>query len=197
MMRKIYIGLNIVAAMSVSSIVQAQYCGGTIVSDNDCDSNRRSYSVTCCPDGYRAQGVAYNDMSGSDIADAISPICRHVVKGNDMMPTDFQTPPTLHLCEKTEVMSGIACKDMPQDGERSDNLDGCTAICKNPSNGKVRMIFSKDLEENRSRQYVQHTIELPNRIFGIAYKDIGKGSSDRGDCATIVYRNEPIVGGGK
>lgn len=178
--------------------VSAQYCGGSVVPDNDCDSNtKRGYSTSCCPDGYRAHGVAYNDIQGSDVADAVSPVCRHVVKGNDMMPTDFQTQPVIHMCEKTEVLSGIACKDMPQKGAQSDNLDGCTAICLNPKTKQERTLFSKDLEDNHSRSYVTHRIDLPNRIFGIAYKDISKGSSDQADCATVVYRYEPIVGGGK
>ncbi|MBF0104505.1 MAG: hypothetical protein HQM16_04165 [Deltaproteobacteria bacterium] len=193
MFKKTLLSLVVLGLVLAAGTASAQYCNGTIVPDNDCDSGNRAYSTSCCPRGYRAQGVAYNDMAGSDEADAISPICRHVSKGNDMMPTDFQTQPVQHLCDKTEVMSGIACKDMPKKGAQADDLDGCTAICYNPKTKQERMLYSADLEGNRSRQYVTHKIDLPNRIFGIAYKDRDRGSSDVADCATIVYRYEPIV----
>lgn len=193
MLKRTFLGLALLGLICVSSTAMAQDCG-TIVSDNDCDSNgKRGYSTSCCPKGYRAQGVAYNDMAGSDEADAISPICRHVTKGNDMMPTDFQTTPVTHLCDKNEVMSGIACKDMPKQGAQADDLDGCTAICFNHKTKAERTLFSNDLEGNTGRQYVIHKIDLPNRIFGIAYKDRDHGSSDVADCATVVYRNEAIV----
>lgn len=198
MFKKVLFSVALLAGFSMTGAASAQYCGGTLVPDNDCGSNtKRPYSTVCCPRGYRAHGVAYNDMAGSDYADAVSPVCRHVTKGNDMYPQDFQTPPVVHMCKKTEVMSGIACKDMPKKGKNADNLDGCTAICFNPKTRQERMIYSKDLAEN-GRSYVRHTVSLPNRVFGIAYKDISKGrsggSSDRADCATIVYRKEAIVG---
>lgn len=192
-MKKWMISLAVLGLMAITGSASAQYCGGTLVQDNDCSSNGRGYSASCCPSGYRVQGVAYNDMSGSDYVDAVSAVCRHVVKGNDMMPTDFQTAPVVHVCQKTEVMKGIACKDMPKkSGKNSDILDGCTAICYNPTTKNTRTIYSKDLAEN-GRPYVVHTVDLPNRIQGIMYKDQDKGSSDRADCATISYKHEPIV----
>ncbi|MBF0105239.1 MAG: hypothetical protein HQM16_07920 [Deltaproteobacteria bacterium] len=197
MFKKTLVGFVVLGVVAFVGTAQAQYCGGTIVSDNDCDSNTgRPYSTSCCPDGYRAQGVAYNDMAGSDEADAISPICRSITAGNDMMPTDFQTTPVSHLCDNTEVMSGIACKDMPLQGAQADYLDGCTAVCFNPTTKQTRTLHSEDLGGNTGRSYVTHTVELPNRVFGIAYKDSnnGTGKSDVADCATIVYRNEPVVG---
>lgn len=194
MLRKILVALVVLGSVALGSQAQAQYCGGTLVQDNDCASNTdRSYSASCCPPGYRVQGVAYNDLQGSDYADAVSAVCRHVTKGNTMMPTDFQTQPVVHMCEKTEILLGIAYKDMPKGGKRSDILDGVTAICQNPTTKATRTLYSNDLAGN-GRGYETRTISLPNRIVGIIYKDIGKGTdSDRADCVTVSYKYQPIV----
>ncbi|EKD51279.1 MAG: hypothetical protein ACD_62C00293G0015 [uncultured bacterium] len=199
MFKKTLVTVVTLTTVLVAGHVYAQSCGGTIVSDNDCTSNNRPYAESCCPSGYRVQGVAYNDMNKSDYVDAVSAVCRHVVKGNDMMPTDFQTAPVTHVCEKVEVMSGISCKDMPGkgSGHNSDILDGCTANCMNPTSKQTRMLYSADLAGN-GRPYVTHTIDLPNRIVGVLYKDGDwkgdyVGGSDRADCATVSYKYQPIV----
>lgn len=162
------------------------FCGGTVVYDNDCGSNARAFSVSCCPSGYRVQGVAYNDINKKDKADAVSAVCRSITKGNDMMPSDFQTNPVVSMCDKTEVLAGIACKDM----KKSDALDGCTAICQKPGSKNLRMVYSNDLASN-PRAYNKHTVFLPKRVVGIGYKDQTKGrsmGSDEADCATISVR---------
>ncbi|MCP5464975.1 MAG: hypothetical protein H7A33_08130 [Deltaproteobacteria bacterium] len=198
MFRKVIFSFLSVSLLLVGNFAQAQYCGGTVVNDNDCGSNARPFAVSCCPDGYRVQGVAYNDLYKSDYADAVGPVCRHVVKGNDMLVVDFQTSPVLHVCDKTENMVGIACKDMPKKGgKNSDVLDGCTAICKNPKTNQTRLLYSADLAGN-GRSYVKHMIDLPQRVVGMAYKDgdwkgAHVGGSDRADCATIVHKYLPIV----
>jgi hypothetical protein len=191
MIKKTIFALVALGMMSFASTSNAQYCGGTIVYDNDCGSNHRGFSVSCCPSGYRVQGVAYSDLpNASDYSDALSSICRSIAKGNDMMPSDFQRAPVTHVCDKTEVFAGLECKDMDKrGGVNSDNLDGCTAVCQHPKSKNLRTIYSADLASNK-RSPVRHTVLLPKRVVGIAYKDIGqKKSSDRADCATIIVKN--------
>ena len=195
----LFVALILGTCFLAAQTVQANYCdGATVVMDNDCASNKRSFQKHCCPKGYRVQGVAYNDMNKSDYADAVSPVCRSVTQGNDMLPADFQTAPVIHVCEKTENLIGIACKDMPKrGGKNSDILDGCTAICENPKTKQTRTIYSQDLMGN-GRSFVRHTISLPNRVVGLYYKDgdwkgARVGGSDRADCATIVHKYLPIV----
>lgn len=203
MYKKMFAGLTFLALAALSGSVQAQYCGGELIVDNDCSSNARTFAVSCCPKGYRVHGIAYNDMANSDYADAVAPVCRHVVKGNDLLPTDFQTQPVTHVCEKTEIVIGVACKDMPKKGGmNSDILDGCTAICWNPTTKKERMLYSQDLEGN-GRPYVIHKVDFDataHRLVGVVYKDLDKGAkgdsghdSDRADCASVVHKHLPIV----
>lgn len=200
MFKKIILSAAFCAAMALSASSAYSFCGGNVVPDNDCDSNPRNFSTSCCPSGYRVQGVAYSDMSNSDYADAVSAVCRHIQKGNDMMPTDFQRSPVVFMCEKQEVLAGIACKDMDKkSGKNSDNLDGCTAICQRPGDSNLRMVYNNDIAGN-SRSFVQHTVSLPERVVGIAYKDVNKerdandyDNSDRADCATISHKYQPIV----
>lgn len=168
-------------------------CGGQVVADNDCGSNQLAYAESCCPQGYRVQGVIYNDLKGQDNADAVGSVCRHVTKGNVKIASDFynrgnkgQKAPVKFVCDSTEVMSGIACKDLP----KKDALDGCTAVCQKPG-GANRLIYNPDLESN-SRAYVYHTVKLPNRVQGIGYKE-EKVKTDRADCANISYKYQPIV----
>jgi len=196
MFKKILIGLTALAVLAVVSTAEARYtnCANDArVQNSDCNSSR-SFSVNCCPKGYRVQGVAYTDHGKTDHMDAISPICRHVKKGNDMMPSDFGSQPVIHMCKKTEIMIGLACKDSPKGGDTSDVSDGCTAICQNPKTKKERMIYSSDLEGN-GRPYAVTKIYLPNRITGIHYKDMTKKvkNTDYADCATVSYKHQPIV----
>ena len=199
MIKKSILSMAVFALTALAANTSFGFCGGTPVYNNDCASNPRGYAVSCCPRGYRVQGVAYNDHAGSDYVDAVSAVCRHVVKGNDMMPTDFQRPPVVFMCNKTEVMAGIAQKDMPKKGgKNSDVLDGVTAICQTPGSKSLRMVYNRDLAGN-GRSYVRTVTYLPNRIVGIAYKDISKnnvltrGNSDRADCATVSYRHCPKI----
>lgn len=166
------------------------YCGGEVVQDQDCSSNPRAYAESCCPAGFRVQGIAYNDMGKrnsakqKDVADAISVICRSLTEGNELMPSDFQTPPITLMCDKTEVFAGIACKDL----ENEDELDGCTAICQKPGSQEVRKLYNPDLLTN-PRPYVEHMVYLPKRVVGLVYKDMtrnsGSTNSDEADCVNI------------
>lgn len=173
-------------------------CGKTTVPDNDCDSNATQYSESCCPPGYRVQGVIYNDLKGQDNADAVGAVCRHVQNGNIKIASDFDNRgnngrkgPVQFVCDHTEVMIGLACKDLV----KKDALDGCTAVCYNPKRHTTRIMDNYDITSN-PRSYVMHTIELPYRVAGIGYKEERKGShgsTDRADCANVSYHYEPIV----
>lgn len=167
------------------------YCGGQLVYSQDCASNGRDYAVSCCPDGYRVQGVASGDKYKQDYGDAISAVCRSITKGNDMMPIDFQRAPAAYVCDKTEVFAGLFCKDMGDRGKgtKSDVLDGCTAVCQKPNSGDLREVYSPDISHN-PRQGIRHTVKLPKRVVGLAYKDMDNagGESDRADCAAIIVK---------
>ncbi len=180
--------------MCVSLPVSAQtICGEAIVSDEDCDSNELKYSESCCPAGYRVQGVIYNDLIGQDNTDAVGAICRHVTKGNVEIASDFanqgnkdRKQPIQLVCESEEVLAGIACKDLP----KKDALDGCTAICQKPGS-EERILYNPDLASN-PRTFVRHAVKLPNRVAGIGYKE-EKLKSDRADCTNISFKHEPLV----
>lgn len=185
-----------VAAFALAMAVSTQaysICGGTVVYDNDCDSNAQAYAESCCPQGYRVQGVVYNDLKGQDNTDAIGAVCRHVKNGNVLIASDFQNrgengnkPAVSYVCDKTEVLAGILCKDL----QKKDALDGCTAICQKP--GGQKMIMSNPDLDSNPRDYVYHTVDLPNRVAGIGYKE-EREHTDRADCGNISYRYEPIV----
>ena len=192
MMKKILTTITMVLAVSVS-IEAYSFCGGAVVSNNDCSGNALQYSTSCCEPGYRIQGVVYNDLKGQDNVDAVGAVCRHVKKGNVKIASDFynrgnrgRKQPIQFVCDRTEVFAGIACKDLP----KKDSLDGCTAICQKPG-GAERVIYNPDLASN-PRAYIRHTVQLPHRVAGIGYKE-EKLRSDRADCANISSRFEPIV----
>lgn len=188
MLKKVTL-IALVGALSflVSQNAYSQSCGGNIAYDNDCGSNGRNYVASCCPSGYRVQGVAYNDMRSSgnnDRADAVSAVCRSISKGNIMMPTDFQTTPITLQCDPTEVMAGINCNDLK--GE--DSLDGCTVYCQKPGSTNLRTVGNNG---DTGGNGASHTVYLPQRVVGVLYKDLDKGanqSSDRADCATIATK---------
>ncbi len=175
------------------SLAQAQACGGRVVHNADCDSNGRQWTYSCCPDGYRVQGVAYNDLNKQDHVDAISAVCRSISKGNDMMPSDFSKTPISLVCNKTEVMAGVASKDVKVNGGDSrDTLDGVTAVCQTPASTSLRTIANNDIDQN-SREASVQTVLLPKRVVGIATKDRDNGgnsagSSDRADCVTVIVK---------
>lgn len=173
-------------AVSFALAAQAQaFCGGTPDYSADCSSNNRAFSTSCCPSGYRVQGVAYNDMrgdsgKGNDIVDAVSAICRSIQKGNDMMPGDFQATPITLMCDKSEVFAGFNVVD--HGGK--DSMDGIVAYCQKPGSTSLRMIGNNgDTGSNGE----QHTVMLPKRVVGIGYKDNPDGS-DQADCATISVK---------
>lgn len=189
-MKNIMVGLmSLAVVLSISTAARAQSaCGGTIMHNPDCDSSDRSWSISCCPDGYRVQGVAYNDIRKQDHVDAVSAICRSVSRGNDMMPNDFShRAPTQYVCDKQEVLSGVFFKDVRvQGGDDRDTLDGVTAVCENPKNHAKRQLYNADISGGRTG--VELSVSLPRRVVGIAYKELDKGTSDRADCVTIITR---------
>jgi hypothetical protein len=169
-------------------ILAAEDCGGVIQYTEDCANNGRHYKITCCPDGYRVQGVAYNDIKGQDHTDAVSAVCRNIARGNDTMPTDFGRSPKKFVCDNNEVMAGILSKDVITDsGDKRDTLDGVTAICQHPGSTNLRILANKDIDSN-TRHGRELTVLLPKRVVGIAYKELDKGTSDRADCVTIITK---------
>lgn len=192
-MKKVLFG-----ALALAVVLSAGYVfADNLVSNSDCGGHRQFMTITC-PEGYRVQGLAQSDMKKDgdgdpDMLDAISPVCRSVSKGNDMYPADFQRKPLVMMCDKTEIMIGIACKDMAG-GSDKDVLDACTAICQNPSTKAERQLANSDFDNNTKRNAQVTKIYLPNRITGIAYKDRDKNDSDKADCATVTYKHQPIVG---
>lgn len=179
-----------IISFGVSAVAQADesMCGGTIQYTADCEGNTRAWHVNCCPSGYRVQGVAYTDVSNQDHVDAVSSVCRSIKNGNDLMPSDFSRTPKSYVCDKTEVMSGIYKKDViTNGGNRRDTLDGVTAICEHPKTGAKRTLFNQDLD-NSTREGTASEISLPQRVVGIAYKELDKGESDRADCVAIIVK---------
>lgn len=179
--------LALLAFSAFRPVLASENCGGVRQYNDDCANSNRSWHVSCCPDGYRVQGVAYNDIEGQDHVDAVSAVCRHISRGNDIMPTDFGRRPKKFVCNKNEVMAGIFQKDViTQGGTRRDSLDGVTAICQRPQSTNLRMVPNDDIEEGR--QGGEMTVLLPKRVVGLAYKELDKGSSDRADCVTIITK---------
>jgi hypothetical protein len=173
---------------------------GTPVADNDCDSNKEHYTWSDCAElgAYRIQGIVYNDLNGQDRTDAIGAMCRKygTAKGTEVeIAADYwnsgnhkdQKQPQTFMCEPNEVLAGIACKDEPKN---DDSLDGCTAVCQVPGK-ESRLIPNPDLDNN-SREYVYHTVNLPNRVSAIGYKE-AHGNTDYADCGNVAWKLEPIV----
>lgn len=192
------------AALSLSSPAFAGKAAvnpdGEVVADNDCDSNKQGYMWSNCDDlgPYRIQGVVYNDLNGQDNTDAIGAMCRKygTAKGAEVhVASDYwnhgnhknQKSAQQYMCEPKEILVGIACKDLPKN---DDALDGCTAVCQVPGK-EAHLIANPDLESN-PRDYVYHTIKLPNRVSSVGYKE-EKQDSDRADCGGIAYKYQPIV----
>ena len=149
-MKKLFAGLVLLVAVAAVGYAYADQ----MVNNPDCSNNHRSYSTVMCPDGYRVQGVAYSDLPKSgdgdpDMMDAISPVCRSVSKGNDMMPTDFNRKPLTLVCDKHEIMIGVASKDIDFKNH-GDVLDVVTAICYNPTTRVERTLGNKDIEGGRN-----------------------------------------------
>jgi hypothetical protein len=173
--------------------VQAQACGGVVVQQNDCGGNDRGWHYSCCPDGYRVQGVAYTDIRKQDHVDAISAVCRSISKGNDVMASDFSRTPKTFVCDKTEVLAGVVSKDVrTEGGGKRDTLDGLSAVCQTPSSKNLRTISNHDIDSTE-RNERRSTVYLPKRVVGLAYKEkdnggSNPGKSDRADCVTIITK---------
>lgn len=189
----LFLALSAVA-IAIPGVANAQQaCGGSVQPSNDCDGNDRQWHFSCCPDGYRVQGVAYTDISKQDHVDAVSSVCRSIARGNDTMPQDFSRTPKTFVCDNKEVLAGIVSKDVHTDaGGKRDTLDGMTAVCQHPGNKQLRTIMNVDITENE-RQGREQTVYLPKRVVGIAYKEFDNGgnrtgSSDRADCVTIITK---------
>lgn len=187
-MKKLLTVMAAALLLMVASSAQAQYCGGNLVPNNDLGGNNRGWNVSCCPAGYRVQGVACADLPpDQDLLDGCSAVCRSIAKGNIMQPAyDFQRTPTVYQCDKTEVLAGIMCKDRNFEGKGDDDVsDGCTAVCQKPNTSNLRTVYSGDIA-GTNRDPNQITVMLPTRVVGIACKDVNKGSSDRADSCTII-----------
>ena len=196
-MIKSFLKVAMVASLFVSASAFAQStCGGHIQFDADTASNPRQYAVSCCPEGYRVQGIAYNDLgknSGKqvDAADAFSAVCRSVSSGEIKMASEGQTNALQLVCDPKEVLAGIICKDLGN----GDESDGCTIVCQTPGSSALRQALNADTDSNRSRPYSEQSVLLPKRIVGIASKDMTKGghqkgnrNSDESDGAAIIVK---------
>ncbi len=188
-MKQFLIVMSILASSVIASHAQAQsFCGGTVVFSGDLASNNRAWNTTCCPDGYRVQGIACADLPpDQDLADGCSAVCRSIAKGNRMIVSnDFQRTPEAIECNNSEVFAGVVCKDMSKNSKGDDDVsDSCTAVCQKPGSDRLRVVSKFDIDGN-PRQPMQSTVSLPRRVVGIACKDIQKGSSDRLDGCTII-----------
>lgn len=188
-MKKYSLGFFLLALViaGFAGQVQAQSaCGGTVQYTSDCSGNDRAWHFSCCPSGYRVQGVAYTDISKQDHVDALSAVCRSISRGNDMMPSsDFERTPKQFVCDKSEVMAGIIRKDVKvQGGDSRDSLDGLTPLCQHPGSKALREIYNVDIQGGRSGE--QQVVYLPKRVVGLASKELDRGSSDRKDCVAII-----------
>lgn len=175
------------ALVSFAGAAQAQSCGGTMMPNDDLNSGRYNYS--CCPSGYRVQGIACADLPGQDLSDGCSAVCRSISKGNDMMPSnDFQRMPEPVTCPKASVFAGLWCKDVNKSGKGDDDVaDGCSAICQDASSGAITKMSKGDID-GTNRPSKDLMVRLPQRVVGIACAEVDKGSSDRMDGCTIMYQ---------
>lgn len=188
-MQTLLSAFTLLVVLFSASIAQAQSaCGGTMQMKSDLMGNKRNWHYSCCPEGYRVQGVAYTDIRKQDHVDAVSVVCRSIAKGNDIMPEgDFQRTPKTFVCEKNEVMAGIFTKDVKvEGGDHRDSMDGLTAVCQKPNSKELRTVYNKDLDGGR--QGNQQVVYLPKRVVGLACKELDKGSSDRSDGCTIITK---------
>lgn len=189
-MKHMLVGLFVMSILLITGFAQAEsFCGGTPMFNADISGNKRPWTVSCCPDGYRVQGIACADLPpAQDLADGCSVVCRSIQKGNLMKVIgDFQRQPEQMVCHKTEVMAGIMCKDMAKHSKGDDDVaDSCTAVCQKPGSNTLRTIPRGDIDGNPREQQVYTTL-LPQRVVGLACKDVDKGTSDRMDgCTPIV-----------
>lgn len=173
------------------------FCGGEAVWNNDCANNTLPYTTSCCPDGYRVQGIVYNDLDGrEDETNAIVAYCRKY-KGpeefyyNKDLLEGGKAPITLS-CRPNEIMSALLQKDLEK---RKDASDAFTIECTNPKTKVSYIVPNHDFDSNSRAPMVLRS-ELPYRIWGIGYKE-ERNRTDKVGCATIAVKNQPIVVGGR
>lgn len=188
MVKKILLAVTAIATVLVAGQVQA-FCGGQVKVTNDCSGNAEGYASSCCPSGYRVQGVVYNDLKGEDGLNAMSAYCRKY-KGNETtIPNQDQMQGGKGMvtlsCEPTEIVIAVGGADMPG----KDKLDGVGIKCFNPTSKAERWVLPggdigtpNDVSE----------VRLPNRIQGIGWKK-NHGNTDQTDCVNLSYKHEPIV----
>lgn len=213
MLKKSILSIFALGLLAVSGLAQAQnFCegknNGPVIPVADLDGNPRPYAVSCCPPSYRLQGIACSDMNNShnqrdknlDTLDVCTAVCRHVTNGNFLYPNrDMQRKPAVYQCDKTEIVDALYCKDSHRHGggTNSDYADGCTVGCYNPRTKQRRVVYSADIATNPRPASVV-TVNLPERVTGIACKDVvketGSTNSDRADGCTFVKATYlPIV----
>lgn len=175
----------VVAVFGFVSNAQAGTCGGFVEFNKDCASSHKNFSISCCPSGV-VTGVAYTDLGGEDYVDAVSAICANSTGENVVVQSDFSKQPGKLVCKSSETFVGIYVKDALEKGDTKDELDGLTAICQDKKTQALRKVTNKDIEGGREGTEI--TKLPPNKIVGIAYKEIDKGNSDRADCATIITK---------
>lgn len=189
MVKKILTTVAALAVIVSAGTVQA-FCGGQVAVSNDCAGNQEPYATSCCPQGYRVQGVAYSDLKGEDGLNGIQAYCRKY-KGNETtIPNKDQLEGGKGIvtiaCESTEIMSALGCDDM----QGKDKLDGCIIECYNPTTKASRWVNPNG--DIGSNPRAVSRIKLPNRIQGIGWKK-NHGNTDQTDCADVSYKYEPIV----
>lgn len=168
----------------------------------DMDGSKKPVEMIC-DDSTIFIGVIYNDLDGSDAADAVGVICWSKQKGEVILtPSDMgpRKRVTAKCDPETEVVSGIAYKDrakyynlpkglhvkgreIPQVGYRRDldEMDGVTVICRNTRTKRERLIELDDLAGGR--EYVKIT---GSNAVGIQYNDLK--DSDAVDGVTLVVK---------
>lgn len=166
---------------------------GTIAPTRSCAKGGEEFVGSCCPEGHRPHGIAYVD-NANDGAQVITPVCRPIAGGEDMMPTPLSGEAKVLTCGNGEILTGVACKDLPE----SDALDGCTAICTQPSTKNKRYLENPDIDESEEPLRESATPKYhsrsksKSRVLGVAYKKV-EDAEDQLDCAAISYKSEPIV----
>lgn len=160
-------------------------CGGTIYMNDDCsDSKHHVWHVSCCPDGYRVQGVHFAKHTSHDTIDTISSYCRSVNKGNEATDnSDFGPEKRINAyCHKSEILTGLVWKDkLTRTGQKRDSMIDIAPVCLNPSNGKKRI--AKNMTGPNPNYKTE--VGLPKRVVGIALKE---HLFDTTDCAAIVVK---------
>lgn len=168
-------------------------CGGQIITHSSCDKkSRERWEVTCCDQGYRAQGISFSKHTHSNRKiDAMAVECRSVQKGNVVSTSkDFGRESRLqHTCKTSEILTGVAFKQhVERDGDLNDALSAAAPICLHPGNGKIRTINDMNMNTLSSpRQEV--SVKIDKMVIGIATLDEDVG--DDTECVGLVVIDRP------